>query len=263
MSDERLQALQRFGPFFAVTQIDDADDQSASGSKWLPLTAMVEEPALLAGRIAAVRRALASPMPGMVASGVPVQVAVSVTQLGLAARLVAVALAAAVDRVRLPGAAGLVFQDRLGGPYPLGFSTDETESGSEVGWPDRLHDLAWPVTQLIVDGYGLSARVAWGNVASALASAARMIASVDSAAGARAEVLAARAFAAGELRGTGCVDHAGMFRRRSCCLIYRLATDPVFCGDCVLTGRDRAGRTTRSRAASDPNTGPIVPYRDT
>ena len=244
MSDHQLQALGRFGPFFAVSQVDDTDGKRASGAEWLPLTAMVEQPALLAGRIAAVRRALASPMPGMATSRVPAQVAVSVTQLGLAARLVAVALAAAVDRVSLPGAAGFVFQDRLGGPYPLGLLTNDPELGSEVGWPDRLHDLVWPVTQLTVDGYGLSARVAWGNVASALASAARMIASVDAAAGARAEVLAGRAFAIGELRGTGCVDDSGMFRRRSCCLIYRLATDPVFCGDCVLVGRD-PGRPAR------------------
>jgi hypothetical protein len=205
---------------------------------------MVEQPALLAGRIAAVRRALAGPMPGMVTSRVPAQVAVSVTQLGLAARLVAVALAAAVDRVSIPGPAGFVFQDRLGGPYPLGLLSNETELGSEVGWPARLHDLVWPITQLSVDNYGLSARVAWGNVASALASAARMIVGVDAAAGARAEVLVGRAFAIGELRGTGCVDDSGVFRRRSCCLIYRLATDPVLCGDCVLAARD-PGRPAR------------------
>ena len=261
MGDERLQALGRFGPFFAVTHIDATDGQSASGAGWLPLTAMVQDPGLLAGRIEAVRQALARPMPGMVTSGVPAQVAVSVTQLGLAARLVAVALAAAVDRVSLPGA-GLFFQDRLG-PYPLGLLTYETELGSEVGWPDKLHDLAWPVTQLTVDGYGLSARVAWGNVASALASAVRMIVSVDGAAGARAELLAGRAFAIGELRGTGHVDDAGMFRRRSCCLIYRLATDPVFCGDCVLAGRDRAGRAARSRAASGRKATQIVPQGNT
>jgi hypothetical protein len=254
MSDDRFQALGRFGPFFAVTQFGETDGHSAFGMEWLPLTGLVEEPGLLAGRIAAVRRALAGAVPGMVPGGVPAQVAVSITQLGLVARLVAVALAAAVDRVSLPGAAGLVFQDRLGGPYPLGLLTDETEVGSEADWPDRMHDLAWPVTQLTIDEYGLSARVAWGNVASALASATRMIISVDSAVGARAEVLAGRACATGELRGTGYIDHAGMFRRRSCCLIYRLATDPVFCGDCVLAARGRADRASRSSAASGPKT---------
>jgi FhuF 2Fe-2S C-terminal domain len=238
MGDERLKALARFGPYFQVTQLDDTDHNGPSRAEWLPLTALVEEPGLLAGRIAAVRRALAGPMPATPPRAVPMQVAVSVTQLGLAARLVAVALAATADGVSAPPAARLVFQDRLGGPYPLGlFTAAEARSSSPGTWPDTMCDLAWRITERSIDVYGLSPRVAWGNVASALASAVRMITDVDGATGARAERLAERAFATAELQNTGYVEESGRFRRHSCCLIYRLATDPMLCGDCVLAGR--------------------------
>lgn len=264
MSDQGWQQLGRFGPFFAVSVLDDHDETTRAAAGWLSLTALVEEPDVLTGRIAAVRRALAGPAPGMAPGGVPARVAVSVTQLGLTARLVAVALAAAVDRLELPGSAGLVFQDRLGGPYPLGVPSPRgAQTLTPAGWPDALLALVRPITQAAIDVHGLSAQVGRGNVASAVASAVRMITAVDPGAGTQARALAGLAFATAELHGTGSSDDAGVFRRRSCCLIYRLATDPVFCGDCVLAGRDRSSRPSSSRPASGPSTRPSVPHSST
>ena len=98
-------------------------------------------------------------------------------------------------------------------------------------------EWAGPVTRASVDRHGLSPRVAWGNVASAVAGAAKMIAAADRAAGERAWVLAGQALGLPELDGTGSSEADGAYRRRSCCLIYRLYDEPMFCVDCVLAPR--------------------------
>jgi ferric iron reductase protein FhuF len=81
----------------------------------------------------------------------------------------------------------------------------------------------------------VSRQVLWGNVASAVNGAATMIAA------ARPELTGAAAEAA-----TSMLDYPALartyqgrpltgFRRRNCCLIYRLSpAAPAYCGDCVL-----------------------------
>jgi hypothetical protein len=240
--------LERFGPFFAVTVVEDdvlATATATGRGGWRPLTALVTEPDLLTDRIATVRRTLAGPAADPAATQVPAQVAVSVTQFGLTARLVAVALAAAVQRLVLPDATALVFRDRLGGPFPLGVAAGSGgESPGRRRWPESMLQWVRPVTQATIAEHGLSSRVAWGNVASALAGAARMLVADSHPGGSRAEslvvpvlaveALVGEAFAAPELSGTGGFDAGGGFRRHSCCLIYRVTTDPVLCGDCIL-----------------------------
>jgi hypothetical protein len=100
----------------------------------------------------------------------------------------------------------------------------------------------------------VSPQVLWGNVASAANGAAAMIVAARpdlaaAAAGAAAAVLRYPALA-GTYRG----NPGAAFRRRNCCLIYRLSPPGLarYCGDCVLgpgpggvSGGDRAttGRT--------------------
>ena len=81
----------------------------------------------------------------------------------------------------------------------------------------------------------VSPRVLWGNVASAVNGAATMIAAArPDLAGPAAEAAAAM-LAHPALTGTYQGRPGAAFRRRNCCLIYRLSPGrPAYCGDCVL-----------------------------
>jgi ferric iron reductase protein FhuF len=122
----------------------------------------------------------------------------------------------------------LWWQNEVGGPYPLSITPRST---TEVPGVASAVDA---ITAAIAERYAVSHRVLWGNVGSASNSAAQQIST------ARAD-LAITAHAAADAiltdsRVDGGVLRAGPpFRRRSCCLIYRLAHDrAAVCGDCVL-----------------------------
>lgn len=90
------------------------------------------------------------------------------------------------------------------------------------------------VTVAIASRYRLSEHVLWGNVGSAANSAARLISTARSdltvnAHGAADKILTDPRIDDGALRA------GPQFRRRSCCLIYRVANDrTATCGDCIL-----------------------------
>ena len=102
--------------------------------------------------------------------------------------------------------------------------------------------LAGPVTELVaaVAARSVSPRILWGNVASAISGAATMIAAArpDLAGPARAAATTALQFPALASAADG-PPGTSAFRRRSCCLIYRLSGEPgtALCGDCVLDTR--------------------------
>lgn len=209
------------GPFFAVTTDPHPD--------WPPLSALLAGPGL-AGQVAATRAALAGP------AGRPVElrVAASVTQLGLAARLLSPLLAVAVlhrlvlrldpDEVRCrPG---------LGGPIPLAVTPGSITTVHSVSTMDETADrLAAEVLAPLIAPLAGRSGLRWGNAASAVAGAAATVAAArpDHAPAARA--LTAALLDRPPLAGTGDLT-AGRFRRRSCCLLYR-AGSPL-CGDCAL-----------------------------
>lgn len=227
----------RFGPFFALDLLTESADSSTAASGWVPVTDLVADPDRLTGRVRATQVALSTYQTADLEGDAAWRVAASVTQLGVSARLIAVALALTVDDTGLPPLERLVFQDRLGGPYPLALTVAVEAPAAPDAWPSVVLEWAGPVTRATVARHGLSPRVAWGNVASAVAGAAKMIAAADRAAGERARVLAGQALGLPELDGAGSSDADGVFRRRSCCLIYRLYEDPMFCVDCVLATR--------------------------
>jgi hypothetical protein len=170
-------------------------------------------------------------------------VAASIAQLGLCARLLSPALGAAAAGRALPvDAAQARWVPALGGPFRLslldsaaGATAGEAAAGEGIAECLRL--LAGPVTQIVqaVASMAVSRQVLWGNVASAVNGAATMIAA------ARPELTGAAAEAA-----TSMLDYPALartyqgrpltgFRRRNCCLIYRLSpAAPAYCGDCVL-----------------------------
>ncbi|MFI0942624.1 hypothetical protein [Streptomyces sp. NPDC021020] len=229
------------GPFFAFTTHEDtaAGTASAPGDAgWQAL----DGPAV-ADRAEAVRAWLAAAS-GRRPDAVEARVGASVAHLGLAARLVSPALAAAVLHGVLldhPLAAAR-WRPVLGGPVPLSLPAAALRGPVRPPGPladafaARLHDGPLAELAALHVPLGVSRHILLGNTASAVNGAAAMIAA------ARPELAAATAeFAAAlldrePLRAQRDRTAAGAFRRRSCCLIYRAAPDRrgALCGDCAL-----------------------------
>jgi hypothetical protein len=217
-----------WGPFFAVATHAPGAGPDAP---WRPLREVADDPEVLRDRVARVRTFLAAGN-GRDLEGIPVRVAASVTHLGLTARLVSPALAVAVLTGATLDLTDAWWQPELGGAFPLSL-TARTAAGTVAATV-----LDGPVRGLVEAGlrFSVSGRVLWGNAASAVNGAAAMIGRARPDLAAPASELAARLLAAPPLRGTG--DRTdGVFRRRSCCLIYQAAPPGAprqLCGDCVL-----------------------------
>jgi hypothetical protein len=254
-------AVAGIGPFFAV-----ATGAPPAGGGWVSLRVLVGEPAgddPLTARIATVREAL----------GTDARVAASTVFQALAAQLVAPLLAAAavvgalpvVDSVpvgpaarngvvppRPPGPAagrrGTVLDAvhwRPGGAGPgLWWAAD----GRVVACPDAaalgdvLIGLLAPLVAAVRARASVAERVLWGDAASAVASARTLVAAARPRAAARATALAEHLLTTPPLAATAALrapeppDRSWTFRRRSCCLYYRVPGGGV-CADCVLLDR--------------------------
>ncbi len=180
------------------------------------------------------------------------RVAASVAQQALMARLWSAVLGCAVRYGRIPD-----LDPRLLHWDPAGSAPDDL-------WLARVHALpadADTIADVVLHGHveplaaALRARhrlavgLSRGNAASALAGAARQLVrgtreDGHPEAGDHARDLAARLIAHPLLAGTGTLDGTD-FRRRSCCLYYRVPGGGV-CGDCCFP---RAPRSS-PRAAS-------------
>ena len=237
--------LAELGAFFAVAQ---HDPRSPVAAPWLPLDALTGSALVLRDRIAAVRSALAAAA-GCGPQAVEFRVAASVTQLGIAARLISPALGMAVVSGAVLRVAAARWQPTLGGAFPLSLA-----AGSALrpdGGRDDADALAAGLRGHVVDGpvravtdmvaaMSVPATVLWGNVASAVNGAASMIAAARPGQAARAQAVSAGLLRRPPLAGSYAGVPVTGFRRRSCCLIYRVsrASDPAFCGDCILLGRE-------------------------
>lgn len=268
MTDARaasgLDELAALGPFFAVrSHLPGA----APAAPWRPGSELASPTEPLAARIEAVRTALAAGggPSGRTPAEVEPRVAGSVAHLGLTARLIAPALGAAVLRcpvdLRL---AGLWWQDELGGamplsvPAPAGTGPDAAvleppaaerrgpangaagQARPDEGWERMLLDeTITPVTAAVARLVTVSSRVLWGNVASAVNTAAAQVARQRPDLAPEAWLAAGHLLADPRLRAESCPPGPG-FRRASCCLYYRLTPgEPAaICGDCVLGTRD-------------------------
>ena len=237
-----LNELAGLGPFFAVASHPPGE---APVPPWRPVGELTVPSQVLRGRIGAVRAALAAR--GDLAVGeIEPRVAASAVHLGLAARLTAPAIGAAVLRCPLdlrPG--GLWWQDASGGPVPVSVPIPP-EAGVTQEERDRLlfDELLAPMTAAIARLVPVSDRVLRGNVASAVNAAAAQVARQHPDLARDAWQAARGLFADPWLYGEPCPPGPA-FRRASCCLFYRLARsyrqarwDPsAVCGDCVLGGR--------------------------
>ena len=227
-----LADLAALGPYFAV---EVHRPGSPLRPPWQPLGELTGSPVALAGRIGEVRERLAATA-GCPATAVEFRVAASIAQLGLCARLLSPALGAAATGRTLPVDVGQArWVPALGGPFRL--SLAEVAVAAEADMAATAALLAGPITQIVraVEAMAVSPRVLWGNVASAVNGAATMIAAARPDLVGPAAETAAAMLANPALTGTYQGRPLQGFRRRNCCLIYRLSPErPAYCGDCVL-----------------------------
>ena len=229
--------LAALGPYFAV---EVHRPGSPLRPPWQPLGDLTGSPDALAGRIGEVRERLAAAA-GCPAAAVEFRVAASIAQLGLCARLLSPALGAAAAGRALPVDLGQArWVPALGGPFRLSLAEDAVAAeavAAEAGAAGTAALLAGPITQIVraVEAMAVSPRVLWGNVASAVNGAATMIAAARPDLAGPATEAAAAMLRYPPLAGTYQGHPLRGFRRRNCCLIYRLSPErPAYCGDCVL-----------------------------
>ena len=232
-----LADLAALGPYFTV---DVHRPGSPLRPPWQPLGDLTGSPDALAGRIGEVRERLAAAA-GCPAAAVEFRVAASIAQLGLCARLLSPALGAAAAGRALPVDLGQArWVPALGGPFRLSLAEDAVAAeavAAEAGAAGTAALLAGPITQIVraVEAMAVSPRVLWGNVASAVNGAATMIAAARPDLAGPATEAAAAMLRYPPLAGTYQGHPLRGFRRRNCCLIYRLSPErPAYCGDCVL-----------------------------
>jgi iron complex transport system ATP-binding protein len=151
--------------------------------------------------------------------GPPLRVGQSTYVLGLAARVWGATLGPLVREGVLPDPAALVVRDDEGA-ISLGMSRYE-------GWrdvtPADLHRQVTGALQPVLDQLPLAPRLLWGNVASALHAAPRVL-----------ELPAARPWADAVLAMPPLAGEMLGGRRRTCCLFYEVHGGGL-CSDCVLT----------------------------
>ncbi|WP_299563363.1 (2Fe-2S)-binding protein [uncultured Mycolicibacterium sp.] len=199
---------------------------AADGPGWQPFATLAADTDLVRDYVARTRAAMAANS-GCAPAAVPPRAAASAWQFGLAGRLLSPAVAAATRFGRVP----LLDADRVcrrddGGHRPvlavrdLAWADAPTPARAAALIADTVLAALAPLTATLRAVAGLSERIARGNLASAAHAAAP-----DGA-------LAAALLETEPLCGTADLGPGG-FRRRSCCLYYRVPGGG-WCGDCVL-----------------------------
>jgi hypothetical protein len=259
--------LAALGPYFSV---ETHDPLTGVQEPWQPLSALLGSPDALAAWIAGVRASLAATA-GVPPGSVDFRVAVSVAQLGMAARLLSPAFGAAVLGAMLPiEIAAARWVPATGSLFRLSLPDTALAAGRFPTAPDA-GTVAGVLARSLLDGsigalvdtcaaMSVSRKVLWGNVASAINGATVMITAARPGLGNEAAKIASALLHAPGLAGGHVGAPGAGFRRRSCCLIYRLAAGPArpVCGDCVLSGRGSSLAAARPRRNAPPRTAPAA-----
>ncbi len=166
-----------------------------------------------------------------------VRVATSLLHQGLAARLWSPVLACGLLSGVVPDLTSLAISTEQ--PFRLGLAS---LSGWLAGSPDDLTKLsadgvARPLTAVAVAlPVPLADGLLRGNSASAMAGALGVLVRAHPALADRGLALGRALLATGDLRDSGALTTPLAFRRRSCCLYYRVPGGGL-CGDCCFTRR--------------------------
>ena len=225
-----LDDVAAIGPFFAAT----ANSAEAVDDSWRPCRELYVDPEPLAGRIGQVADALGTS---------DRRIAASITYQGLAARLVSPLIASAALYGLLPrwSVDSLHWRRAAVGPWPLWESDMSLTCPAEAWLPSAVADAVvvphlLALEEAVRRQASVSARTLRGNATSAVVAAGRLVARSRPGAARRAESVVRGLLDTESLSDTGSLGDGWAFRRRSCCLYYRLP-DGGTCGDCVLVGR--------------------------
>ncbi|ANP56540.1 (2Fe-2S)-binding protein [Streptomyces griseochromogenes] len=242
--DPDLAALRPLGGFFVLRTTAAAPGPT---SKTLPTLAETYataasdvHPDALTLRVTTVAARLHTP---------ELRVSASVSQQGLAARLWSAALACAAVYGRVPDLDPRLLRWDATATAPDDLWLTEVrplpgDPGAAAALADTvLHGHLEPLGDALRARYGVAAGLLWGNAGSALAGAARELdrwarANGRTEVAARARALTDELFAHPLLRTTGSRTGTA-FRRRSCCLYYRVPGGGV-CGDCCFVRPPRS-----------------------
>ncbi|WP_369395377.1 (2Fe-2S)-binding protein [Streptomyces sp. CG1] len=239
--DPALAALRPLGGFFVLrTHPGPAGAAGRPDPGRLPTLAQTYErvtPDALTTRVAVVAQRLGTAEP---------RVAASIAQQGLAARLWSAALGCAALYGALPDLDPHVLRwDPLAAaPDDLFLTELRPLPGDAAALAATvLHGHLRPLGETLTARFGCAPGLLWGNAGSALAGAARELDRWARAHGrtdvaARAGALTDELLADPLLRTTG-TRTGTAFRRRSCCLYYRVPGGGV-CGDCCFTRPPRS-----------------------
>lgn len=240
--DPDLAALRPLGGFFVLRTLRPAaGDPEAMRINELPSLAKAYEKItsdvygnVLTFRVGVVSGRLRAP---------ELRVAASIAHQGLAARLWSVALGCAARYGRLPDLDPGLLRWDAGAGAPDDLRLTEVRPLPGDAGPDTLADAVVhghlePLAEAVRARYNIAAGLLWGNAASALAGAARELERWARADGRPEAAERTRAavdalFGHPLLRDTG-IGTGPAFRRRSCCLYYRVPGGGV-CGDCCFT----------------------------
>jgi hypothetical protein len=249
--DPGLAALRPLGGFFVLrTSSGPSAAAGGTGPRRLPTLAEGYEGAASDGhrdpvalRVAAVGDRLRT---------AEVRVAASIAQQGLAARLWSAALGCATLYGRVPDLdPRLLRWDALAAaPDDLWLTELRALPGDAATLTGVvLHGHLEPLAAALRARYGVAAGLLWGNAGSALAATARELSRWARAHG-RTDIAARTRALTGELFAHPLLSAAGVrtgtaFRRRSCCLYYRVPGGGL-CGDCCFTRPPRSSPDTAS-----------------
>jgi ferric iron reductase protein FhuF len=167
------------------------------------------------------------------------RVAGSLVVLGYSARLLGPSLAVLLrDGVLLDVAPARVrFAYLVGGGFRLALPRPAGWAGPGLvpRWCQAvLDDHLAMVVEAVRAQVRVAARLLWGNIASGLVGTLAALVRADAATREDCHRFATSVLDEGPLAGTGELDAALRFRRRSCCLYYRIPGGG-YCGDCSLT----------------------------
>lgn len=167
------------------------------------------------------------------------RIGASLVQFSFASRLWSPAIACGLRYGIVPDYIGLQHaadSPALRLPDPTGVCIDDEDRLPATLYEIVVRQHLEPLAQ------GLRVKIApgllYGNIASALVAATRALYAIQPDLRARATTLARELLETHRLAGTGTVRYNLAFRRRSCCLYYRIANGSK-CGDCGLSRRNR------------------------
>ena len=228
------------GAFFEILPVPE-------GAGWRPISDLVDGSDTLDRRIQSTRAVMAASSQVDVVA-IDEKAAASVVQLGLVSRLLSPALASATVTGWVPDLSleRVWWKPETYNPVPIAVPEVTGRRGATThDVVDAFAELVLrravrPLVEATSGVVAISPRVLWGNVASALVGAATMINRARPELAASTAHLATALVEGTDLASTGDFGPGG-FRRRSCCLFYRVPGAGL-CGDCVLQATRTAGR---------------------